>query len=196
MARVVRHSLHKRCPHQGNDVDRRHRPPAARFSPATMSPDSQLGLDDGSRSTKPAMTGRPPPAKKVATTAKPVKDWLPRAAKRSQGLAEAGSRYGVRFSPKGPRSKPPAPPPPSADLWPPSSVASPAARTEADAAAVSLKPSRGKAAAAAAPRSFVRRRHWRRRREERRTGRGRGGQAGGAQARRGAAARGKKNCPS
>jgi hypothetical protein len=38
MARVVRHSLHKRCPHQGNNVDRRHRPPAARFSPATMSP--------------------------------------------------------------------------------------------------------------------------------------------------------------
>jgi hypothetical protein len=28
-------------------------------------------MDDGSRSTKPAMTGRPPPAKKMNTTAKP-----------------------------------------------------------------------------------------------------------------------------
>jgi hypothetical protein len=101
--------------------------------------------------------------------------------------ADAGSKKGARPSPKGPRSKLPAPPPPSTNLWSPLSVASPTGRTGADAAAVALKPSRGKAAATAAPRSFVRRRLWQRRREERSTGersRGAGRRRSGAAWRR------------
>jgi hypothetical protein len=72
----------------------------------------------------------------------------PRAAERAQ----ESSRYqiadpGARPSPNGPRASAPAPPPPSADLWPSLSIASPTERTGADAATAALKPSRGKAAA-------------------------------------------------